>query len=120
MTDSFYRKNMYLFLIIRLIAVIVVFTIVNNSRPIKCKDGSPFNKIDIINETINLLTNNISPWEHRHRSRCVCLTWWILCGQAPLTTRSPVYSRKSSREYVISGKDETFFFCELTLWFSLK
>ena len=62
MTDNFYRKNMYLFLIIRLIVVIVVFT----AFPSNDKDGSPFNKIDIVNETINLLTNNVSPHKYNY------------------------------------------------------
>ena len=64
MADSFYQKNMHFFLNISLIVVFVVFIAVSNSLPFNDKDGSPFDKIDIVNETISLLTNNVSPCKY--------------------------------------------------------
>ena len=64
MADSFNQKNKHFFLNITLIVVFVVFIVVSNSLPFNDKDGFPFDKIDIVNETISLLTNNVSPCKY--------------------------------------------------------
>ena len=62
--------------------------IYNNKIPFSIQDK--FTKLEKIH-------SHKTMWEYQHKSRCVCRTWWILCGQASLTTQSLVYSRKEQQ-----------------------